>query len=80
MQDQEYLIETRGLSRRFGAQVAVDDLNLLVPAAGVYGFLGPNGAGKTTAIRMLLGLIRPDAGEVCLFGQPLRSKGASPLR
>jgi len=73
MQEKEYLIETRGLSRRFGAQVAVDDLNLLVPAAGVYGFLGPNGAGKTTAIRMLLGLIRPDAGEVCLFGQPLRS-------
>ena len=73
MQEQEYLIETRGLSRRFGAQVAVDDLNLLVPAAGVYGFLGPNGAGKTTAIRMLLGLIRPDAGEVCLFGQPLHS-------
>jgi ABC-2 type transport system ATP-binding protein len=73
MQEQHYLIETRGLSRRFGAQVAVDDLNLSVPAAGVYGFLGPNGAGKTTAIRMLLGLIRPDAGEVRLFGQPLRS-------
>lgn len=73
MQAGEYLIETRGLSRRFGAQVAVDDLNLLVPEAGVYGFLGPNGAGKTTAIRMLLGLIRPDAGEVRLFGQPLMS-------
>jgi ABC-2 type transport system ATP-binding protein len=73
MQAGEYLIETRGLRRRFGAQVAVDDLNLLVPAAGVYGFLGPNGAGKTTAIRMLLGLIRPDAGEVRLFGQPLMS-------
>lgn len=73
MQEQKYLIETRGLRRRFGAQVAVEDLNLLVPAAGVYGFLGPNGAGKTTAIRMLLGLIRPDAGEVRLFGQPLRS-------
>lgn len=73
MQAGEYLIETRGLSRRFGSQVAVDDLNLLVPAAGVYGFLGPNGAGKTTAIRMLLGLIRPDAGEVRLFGQPLMS-------
>ena len=69
----QYLIETRGLSRRFGAQVAVADLNLLVPEAGVYGFLGPNGAGKTTAIRMLLGLIRPDAGEVRLFGQPLTS-------
>jgi ABC-type multidrug transport system ATPase subunit len=73
MQEHEYLIETRGLSRRFGKQVAVDDLNLLVPGAGVYGFLGPNEAGKTSAIRMLLGLIRPDAGEVRLFGQPLRS-------
>ena len=68
MQVNEYLIETRGLSPRFGSQIAVDDLNLLVPAEGVYGFLGPNGAGKTTAIRMLLGLIRPDAGEVSLFG------------
>ncbi len=65
------LIETRGLTRRFGTQLAVDNLNLSVPAAGVYGFLGPNGAGKTTAIRMLLGLIRPNAGEVRLFGQPL---------
>src|SRR5678815_5723219 len=61
--ENNYLIETRGLTRRFGSQRAVDDLNLLVPAAGVYGFLGPNGAGKTTAIRMLLGLIRPNAGD-----------------
>ena len=69
----DYLIETRALTRRFRTKLAVDDLDLLVPAAGVYGFLGPNGAGKTTAIRMLLGLIRPDAGEVRLFGQTLRS-------
>lgn len=73
MPETEYLIETRGLSRRFGSQIAVSDLNLLVPKAGVYSFLGPNGAGKTTAIRMLLGLIRPDGGEVRLFGQPLKS-------
>ncbi|HEU4930949.1 MAG TPA: ATP-binding cassette domain-containing protein [Pyrinomonadaceae bacterium] len=65
------IIETRALTRRFGTQLAVDNLNLSVPAAGVYGFLGPNGAGKTTAIRMLLGLIRPNAGEVHLFGKPL---------
>jgi ABC-2 type transport system ATP-binding protein len=73
MQVDEYLIETRELRRRFGPQVAVDDLDLLVPAAGVYGFPGLSGAGKTTAIRMLLGLIRPDAGEVRLFGQALNS-------
>ncbi len=68
---ENHLIETRALTRRFGTQLAVDNLNLSVPAAGVYGFLGPNGAGKTTAIRMLLGLIRPNAGEVHLFGKPL---------
>lgn len=66
-----YLIETHNLLRRFGQHVAVNDINLRVPAAGVYGFLGPNGAGKTTAIRMLLGLIRPDSGDVHLFGQSL---------
>jgi len=76
----ECLIETRGLTRRFGARVAVDDLNLSVPAAGVYGFLGPNGAGKTTAIRMLLGLIRPHAGEVHLFGAPVARNRASVMR
>jgi ABC-2 type transport system ATP-binding protein len=70
---QKYAIETSGLTRRFGAQIAVEDVNLVAPEAGVYGFLGPNGAGKTTTIRMLLGLIRPDAGEVRLFGVPLRS-------
>jgi lantibiotic transport system ATP-binding protein len=61
----DYLIETRELSRRFGSKLAVDDLNLLVPAAGVCGFLGPNGAGKTTAIRMLLGLIKPTVKFSC---------------
>lgn len=71
MTTENFLIETRSLTRRFGVQLAVDNLNLSVPASGVYGFLGPNGAGKTTAIRMLLGLIRPNAGEVFLFGKPL---------
>jgi len=75
-----YLIETRGLTRRFGSQLAVDGLNLQVPEAGVYGFLGPNGAGKTTAIRMLLGLIRPNAGEVRLFGQALNGNHRSVMR
>jgi ABC-type multidrug transport system ATPase subunit len=79
-QTNNYLIETRGLTRRFGSQLAVDDLDLLVPAAGVYGFLGPNGAGKTTAIRMLLGLIRPNAGEVRLFGQSLNGNHGALMR
>jgi lantibiotic transport system ATP-binding protein len=74
MKMDERLIETRGLTRLFGSRVAVDKLDLSVPAAGVYGFLGPNGAGKTTAIRMLLGLIRPDQGEVRLFGTPVAGK------
>ena len=77
---QKYAVETCGLTRRFGAQLAVDDLNLLAPEAGVYGFLGPNGAGKTTAIRMLLGLCRPNAGEVHLFGLPLAANRLSLLR
>ena len=74
------MIETRGLTRRFGARLAVDGINLQVPEAGVYGFLGPNGAGKTTAIRMLLGLIRPDGGEVNLFGEPLAANRRALMR
>lgn len=64
-------IETGDLTKRFADRVAVDAVNLRVPSAGVFGFLGPNGAGKTTTIRMLLGLIRPDAGAVKLFGENL---------
>jgi ABC-type multidrug transport system ATPase subunit len=61
-------VSTSGLTRRFGAQVAVDAIDLQVPAGAVYGFLGPNGSGKTTTIRMLLGLIAADAGEIELLG------------
>jgi ABC-2 type transport system ATP-binding protein len=64
---QRHPIETCGLTRRFGERLTVDGLNLLALEAEVYGVLGPNGAGKTTRIRMLLGLIRPDAGEISLF-------------
>jgi ABC-2 type transport system ATP-binding protein len=68
----QHIIETTGLTRRFGKLTAVDGVDLQVPAASVYGFLGPNGAGKTTTIRMLLGLIRPDGGEVAIFGRSIR--------
>jgi ABC-2 type transport system ATP-binding protein len=63
------VIETRGLRKRFAEAIAVDGIDLAVPAGGVYGFLGPNGAGKTTTIRMLLGLLRPTAGSCRLFGE-----------
>jgi ABC-2 type transport system ATP-binding protein len=67
------VLETEGLSRRFGRLVAVDDLNLRVEEGDIYGFLGLNGAGKTTTIRMCLRLIRPSAGRVRIFGQDLRA-------
>ncbi len=59
---------TSNLTKRYGETLAVDRLNLQIPAREVYGFLGPNGAGKTTTIRMLLGLHRPTAGSATLFG------------
>jgi ABC-2 type transport system ATP-binding protein len=61
-------IRTEGLSKRYGRdRLAVDGLDLTVPAGSVFGFLGPNGSGKTTTIRMLLGLIRPTGGSVTLL-------------
>jgi ABC-2 type transport system ATP-binding protein len=59
-----------GLRKRYRRQVAVDDVSLTVGRGEVVGLLGPNGAGKTTVIKMLLGLVRPDAGEVLLLGRP----------
>jgi ABC-type multidrug transport system ATPase subunit len=72
----ELAISTRGLrktyrTRRGRRVVAVQGLDLDVPAGGVHGFLGPNGSGKTTSIRMLLGLVRADAGTMTVFGQPV---------
>jgi len=64
-------IETRGLTKTFGRQVAVDSVDLSVPRGSVFGFLGPNGSGKTTTIRILLGLAAPTRGSVTLLGRPL---------
>jgi ABC-2 type transport system ATP-binding protein len=66
-----FAIETQGLSKHFGKRTAVDRLTISVPAGTIAGFIGPNGAGKTTTIRLLLGLIRPDAGSATILGQPL---------
>ena len=57
-----------GLRKRYGRQTAVDDVSFTVGRGEVLGLLGPNGAGKTSVIKMLLGLVRPDAGEVLLLG------------
>jgi ABC-2 type transport system ATP-binding protein len=66
--DSSLAVSSRGLTKRFGRQVAVDAVDLAVPRGAVYGFLGPNGSGKTTTIRMLLGLVRPNAGTHDLLG------------
>jgi ABC-2 type transport system ATP-binding protein len=57
------LIEARGLTKRFGGRTAVEDVSFRVERGEIVGFLGPNGAGKTTTMRMLLGTLRPDAGD-----------------
>jgi ABC-type multidrug transport system ATPase subunit len=72
-------IRTQGLTRRFGSQTAVDSVDLTVPRGAVYGFLGPNGSGKTTTIRMLLGLMSPDAGEIALLGERMPDATAAVL-
>jgi ABC-2 type transport system ATP-binding protein len=72
-------VEARGLVKRYGHITAVDDVDLNVKAGDVYGYLGPNGAGKTTSLRMLLGLIRPDAGSARLFGRDPLDEGARAL-
>nr|WP_250893975.1 ATP-binding cassette domain-containing protein [Croceibacterium selenioxidans] len=61
-------IEARGLVKRFDGTLAVDGVDLAVPEGAIYGILGPNGAGKTTTLRMLLGIIDPDAGERRILG------------
>jgi ABC-2 type transport system ATP-binding protein len=77
------IIQAHGLTKRFGSVRAVDDLSFSVERGSVTGFLGPNGAGKTTTLRMLLGLVAPDAGTAAIDGrayadlpEPLHRVGA----
>ncbi|QIJ64139.1 ABC transporter ATP-binding protein [Streptomyces sp. JB150] len=70
--DPDGVIVTRALTKRYrGGQLAVDGLDLTVPAGSVFGFLGPNGSGKTTTIRMLMGLIEPTSGTARVLGRPM---------
>jgi len=64
-------IDVHGLTKRFGRKLAVDHIDIAVPEGQVWGFLGPNGSGKTTTIRMLCGLLKPDAGEGTCLGYGL---------
>jgi ABC-2 type transport system ATP-binding protein len=74
-----YVVETSGLTKRFGERVAVDNVDLRVPRGSAFGYLGPNGAGKTTLIRMLLGLTRATAGTMRLLGKPVPAERAAAL-
>jgi ABC-2 type transport system ATP-binding protein len=69
-----WAVEVHGLTKRFGARTAVDNVDLLVPRGSAFGYLGPNGAGKTTLIRTLLGLTKADSGTMSLLGIPVPSR------
>ena len=76
MNDADLAIDVRGLTKRYGGRAVVDDLSLQVRSGRICGFLGPNGSGKTTTIRMLCGLLTPDAGEGSCLGLPLTTHAA----
>jgi ABC-2 type transport system ATP-binding protein len=67
----DWAVEVHGLTKRFGARTAVDDVDLRVPRGCAFGYLGPNGAGKTTLIRVLLGLTKANSGTMSLLGLPV---------
>ena len=68
----ELQVEISHISKSFGGNMVVQDVSFTIETGEVFGLVGPNGAGKTTTIRMLMDIIRPDSGEIRLFGQPLR--------
>src|ERR1700686_3149915 len=70
-------IDVRGLTKRFGRKTVLNQIDIAVPEGQVWGFLGPNGSGKTTTIRMLCGLLKPDAGSGTCLGYDIRSQTES---
>jgi ABC-2 type transport system ATP-binding protein len=72
----DYAIDVRGLTKIYNDRPVVNDVTLRVPKGKIYGFLGPNGSGKTTTIRMLCGLLTPDAGDGVVLGHDLRRNAA----
>jgi len=79
MKTQQFVVETSGLTKRFGERVAVANVDLHVPRGSAFGYLGPNGAGKTTLIRMLLGLTHATAGTMQLLGRPVPEERTAAL-
>ena len=75
----EYVIETKNLTKQYGAQKSVADLNIHVRPGRIYGLLGRNGAGKTTTMKMLLNLTTPTTGEVKIFGKDIRTNSKTIL-
>lgn len=71
------IIATHGLWKSYGGKPALRGLDLTAPRGSIFGFLGRNGAGKTTMLKLLLGMLRPDAGEIHLFGEPVKSEASS---
>lgn len=67
--EEAYVVETRALTKMYGAHAAVDHLELKVREGAIYGFIGRNGAGKSTTLKMLCGLVKPTQGEIRLFGR-----------
>ncbi|HUP29111.1 MAG TPA: ABC transporter ATP-binding protein, partial [Usitatibacter sp.] len=67
-------IDVVGLTKRFGSKTVVDDFSMRVPKGAIYGFLGPNGSGKTTTIRMICGLLTPDAGRGVVLGHDIATE------
>jgi len=70
-------IETRGLSKSYGAKPVVNDLSISVARGEIYGFLGPNGSGKSTTIKMLCGLVRPTGGQASIYALDIRTSGGA---
>ena len=66
------VLSIQHLSKRFGSQQIIDDLSMSVPEGSIFGFIGQNGAGKTTTMKMVLGLLPPDRGEIQVCGEKVR--------
>lgn len=76
MENMDTVIETKGLTKKYGDKAALDHLDISVKKGEILGYLGPNGAGKTTTIRLLLGLIKPTEGKATIFGKDVQADAA----